>query len=135
MVETETGKQKVDKVRTSKASPRAAPRRAARPGGARARSRRAAGLPCSHTAPAPVCCPPGLAAQGMFLRRGHDPVISDIEARIAKWTLMPVRVHRWWGARACLWSGRRAPRAGGRHELGVRRVAQGARWHESKAAG
>ena len=28
--------------------------------------------------------------QGMFLRRGHDPIIADIEARIAKWTLMPV---------------------------------------------
>ncbi|PSC75580.1 putative prolyl 4-hydroxylase 4 [Micractinium conductrix] len=45
VVETGSGVQKVDKVRTSK---------------------------------------------GMFLRRGHDPIIADIEARIAKWTLMPV---------------------------------------------
>lgn len=28
--------------------------------------------------------------QGMFLERGHDPVVADIEARIAKWTLMPM---------------------------------------------
>lgn len=27
--------------------------------------------------------------QGTFLNRGHDSVIADIEARIAKWTLMP----------------------------------------------
>ncbi len=27
--------------------------------------------------------------QGMFLERGHDPIIASIEARIAKWTLMP----------------------------------------------
>ena len=31
-----------------------------------------------------------LPVQGTFLRRGHDAVVSDIEARIAKWTLMPV---------------------------------------------
>ena len=30
-----------------------------------------------------------LAAQGTFLARGHDPIIADIEQRIAKWTLMP----------------------------------------------
>eukprot|EP00887_Chlorella_sp_A99_P000185 scaffold13.g185.t1 len=45
VVETSTGQQKVDRVRTSK---------------------------------------------GTFLSRGHDPVISDIEQRIAKWSLMPV---------------------------------------------
>lgn len=28
-------------------------------------------------------------SKGMFLQRGHDPVIAGIEARIAKWTLMP----------------------------------------------
>ncbi|KAL4432155.1 hypothetical protein ABPG77_005917 [Micractinium sp. CCAP 211/92] len=29
-------------------------------------------------------------SKGTFLQRGHDSVIADIEARIAKWTLMPV---------------------------------------------
>ncbi|EFN59988.1 hypothetical protein CHLNCDRAFT_49444 [Chlorella variabilis] len=44
VVETDSGKSKIDNVRTSK---------------------------------------------GTFLNRGHDSVIADIEARIAKWTLMP----------------------------------------------
>lgn len=29
-------------------------------------------------------------SKGMFLRRGQDPIISAIEERIARWTLMPV---------------------------------------------
>ena len=28
--------------------------------------------------------------QGMFLARGQDAVVADIERRIAEWTLMPV---------------------------------------------
>ena len=30
-------------------------------------------------------------SNGMFLNRGHDAVIADIERRIARWTLLPVR--------------------------------------------
>lgn len=29
-------------------------------------------------------------SHGMFLERGHDPIVADIERRIARWTLLPV---------------------------------------------
>ena len=29
-------------------------------------------------------------SNGMFLNRGHDPVIADIERRVARWTLLPM---------------------------------------------
>ena len=29
-------------------------------------------------------------SKGMFLNRGQDPVVADIERRIARWTLLPV---------------------------------------------
>ena len=29
-------------------------------------------------------------SSGMFIDRGYDPIISDIERRIARWTLLPV---------------------------------------------
>lgn len=38
--------------------------------------------------PWPLCCPSHNT--GMFFRRGEDAVISNIEERIARWTLLPV---------------------------------------------
>jgi hypothetical protein len=34
--------------------------------------------------------PAGRCSKGMFLNRGHDDVVSAIEERIARWTLLPV---------------------------------------------
>lgn len=58
-------------------------------GGAGLLAGRAVGCRCDcRLATRGGCCRP--VVQGTFLRRGHDAVIAGIEARIAKWTLMPV---------------------------------------------
>ena len=117
VVETETGKEDISNVRTSKASPAACMRTwlcirkamrmrnsdtAGRGGGenhgggarrrASRRRRAQAGVDGPRSASAPAHTPPNLlnvSRQGMFLERGQDPIIAGIEARIAKWTLMP----------------------------------------------